>query len=272
MRQAIPNEEEGLLPKNEDDSPTCCVCYDNMTAWQRLTLRLTTLPCKHAYHTKCIEPWVKQRGECPLCRRPVCTFDLSFPLASNNLSPVTGYTTLRFAPRHVESHTDSGTRRGIGSEDGWQIGNQSLLLHREIFLLLCASHCIRFNTRDGWDCPYGGCACGKSTGWCNYSTWLRIFRRSLHYNLLFAGHVGRGSAEVGRECALSFVTTMYFLPTRLCLSIKTSEVRGCCEVMNRHEDRLATADMLDQIPNRDRTSNWRPNCSELVSLTNFRRI
>ncbi|MFO0006642.1 MAG: RING finger domain-containing protein [bacterium] len=34
---------------------------------------MTPIPCQesHYYHTECIEHWLTQKTECPLCRTPV---------------------------------------------------------------------------------------------------------------------------------------------------------------------------------------------------------
>lgn len=42
----------------------CAVCKDEFEVNQEVI----TLPCKHAFHTDCILPWLQTSGTCPVCR------------------------------------------------------------------------------------------------------------------------------------------------------------------------------------------------------------
>jgi hypothetical protein len=46
---------------------SCSVCLDCFSANQ--TLR--KLGCCHAFHSDCIDPWLRKKADCPVCRRPV---------------------------------------------------------------------------------------------------------------------------------------------------------------------------------------------------------
>jgi|688.fasta_scaffold382955_2 hypothetical protein len=43
----------------------CVVCQDKGEDGQRI-LEITR--CKHMFHETCLEPWLRQKGTCPLCR------------------------------------------------------------------------------------------------------------------------------------------------------------------------------------------------------------
>lgn len=46
----------------------CVVCQGQAEEGERI-LEITN--CKHMFHETCLEPWLRQKGTCPLCRRSV---------------------------------------------------------------------------------------------------------------------------------------------------------------------------------------------------------
>ncbi|ESN91326.1 hypothetical protein HELRODRAFT_69981 [Helobdella robusta] len=51
-----------------DDQQTlqtlCVVCMCEFEARQKIRI----LPCKHHYHSKCVDKWLKMNRTCPICR------------------------------------------------------------------------------------------------------------------------------------------------------------------------------------------------------------
>eukprot|EP00053_Salpingoeca_punica_P008257 m.74578 g.74578 ORF g.74578 m.74578 type:complete len:292 (+) comp14517_c0_seq1:200-1075(+) len=52
----------------------CCICLEEHAVGDVLTI----LPCKHAFHKRCIEPWLLQsHRSCPICKRDPCASEPS---------------------------------------------------------------------------------------------------------------------------------------------------------------------------------------------------
>lgn len=45
----------------------CCVCLEKFT----LTDEIKVLPCDHVFHHHCIDLWLAEHDECPLCKKCV---------------------------------------------------------------------------------------------------------------------------------------------------------------------------------------------------------
>jgi len=55
-------ECDPLITENE----TCNICCDKYIANQ---FKRVLPECKHTFHKRCIDKWLKQKGECPICRK-----------------------------------------------------------------------------------------------------------------------------------------------------------------------------------------------------------
>ncbi|URE10444.1 E3 ubiquitin-protein ligase [Musa troglodytarum] len=53
--------------KTPEDELTCSVCLEQVGVGELIR----SLPCLHQFHAICIDPWLRQRGTCPVCKHRV---------------------------------------------------------------------------------------------------------------------------------------------------------------------------------------------------------
>jgi hypothetical protein len=50
------------------ESVFCAVCQEDIKEGERVR---TIRSCQHAFHMNCVDPWLKNKGNCPNCRAPL---------------------------------------------------------------------------------------------------------------------------------------------------------------------------------------------------------
>ena len=79
-RQGIPEEdfpnmiEDGIIQREYltpervgQITPECSICIDNFESGQTVWI----LRCHHVYHETCLQPWLRLRSTCPMCRENI---------------------------------------------------------------------------------------------------------------------------------------------------------------------------------------------------------
>ncbi|KAL6054962.1 hypothetical protein STEG23_030489 [Scotinomys teguina] len=56
-----------------DNFNTCSICITEYTENSRIRI----LPCSHEYHDECIDIWLSEKSNCPICREKVTLIDLT---------------------------------------------------------------------------------------------------------------------------------------------------------------------------------------------------
>ncbi|KAG8227711.1 hypothetical protein J437_LFUL007993 [Ladona fulva] len=79
-RHRLPSSALKKIPttryKSKDPYETCAICLEDYLEGDKLRI----LPCSHAFHCKCIDPWLTcSRRECPMCKRKVFAHDERIP-------------------------------------------------------------------------------------------------------------------------------------------------------------------------------------------------
>lgn len=64
MRVLLP--EDDMLRIQHEKVPTCAICLEDYATGE--TVR--TIPCFHAFHKDCIDPWLANKAVCPICKHP----------------------------------------------------------------------------------------------------------------------------------------------------------------------------------------------------------
>ncbi|GAB4834152.1 hypothetical protein Ancab_032416 [Ancistrocladus abbreviatus] len=66
------------LPKKDSTASCCSICLADYKSNDLLRL----LPdCGHVFHLRCVDPWLRLRSSCPVCRTSPLPTPLSTPLA-----------------------------------------------------------------------------------------------------------------------------------------------------------------------------------------------
>ncbi|KAK3284856.1 hypothetical protein CYMTET_7523 [Cymbomonas tetramitiformis] len=60
--KALPSEQ---MKEGDSSADMCCICIEELSKGDELRI----LHCKHRFHVACIDPWLRRRAACPVCKR-----------------------------------------------------------------------------------------------------------------------------------------------------------------------------------------------------------
>jgi len=70
--KTLSRNQRRLSKFRRTDDKICAICFDTMCT-RISSSSITTLPCGHAFHTKCSKEWLKRSDKCPTCRFELTT-------------------------------------------------------------------------------------------------------------------------------------------------------------------------------------------------------
>ncbi|KAI9016852.1 hypothetical protein DFJ74DRAFT_770425 [Hyaloraphidium curvatum] len=65
-RVAGPSGDAALAAADEEAEDVCAICLDEF----KPNIPVRMLECGHGYHPECVDPWLRRRRTCPVCKRP----------------------------------------------------------------------------------------------------------------------------------------------------------------------------------------------------------
>ncbi|KAE9614986.1 hypothetical protein Lal_00048213 [Lupinus albus] len=75
-------------PLDQDSARECCICLSAFRNGEKLKV----LPgCNHSFHCECVDNWLQNHTNCPLCRASLKLHDPSFPTILIQEPPVRHY-------------------------------------------------------------------------------------------------------------------------------------------------------------------------------------
>ena len=67
--KTIKRESVPLLNENNyETSYECPICFESVNEFN-----ITTTNCNHSFHKKCLDIWLEENFDCPMCRKLICT-------------------------------------------------------------------------------------------------------------------------------------------------------------------------------------------------------
>jgi len=120
MRRRLTKRNLKQIPTKKfvkgEDPETCPICLDDFEEGEKLRI----LPCGHAYHCQCIDPWLlKTRRLCPICKRKV------LPGRDDSSDSENDESNRRAGPSRLASSSERTPLLGDGDRHQTVVGNST---------------------------------------------------------------------------------------------------------------------------------------------------
>ena len=82
----LPGEELFKPSDAQVELPTCPICLERLDR-SISGLPILTVLCRHAFHSECLQQWLRLESKCPVCRASLNGIEVSIPPPSPTSSP-----------------------------------------------------------------------------------------------------------------------------------------------------------------------------------------
>ncbi|XP_052830670.1 E3 ubiquitin-protein ligase RNF13 [Octopus bimaculoides] len=214
-RSRLPSRHLKKIPvkkfKKGESYDVCAICLDEYEEGDKLRV----LPCAHAYHCKCIDPWLtKNKRTCPVCKRRVIPRDQDSASESDSEDDEISPAPTERTPLLGHSQSDNH-----GSTSRWNSRSESSGLALLFYYLFCC--CLQCSILSYHHHHHLTSIFHAGMGW---TVWLRAAPGSCH--LFWYGFYGWMPLTPTTLQNLLDAFYMFFFKFKIYISLTFFEILG----------------------------------------------